>query len=99
MVRRGGVVAAAAPVPQPQVNAGLAQVTQNLRTFLDPQIRANKVSVLEAADRTTVRINGDGLFDSGSANVKPAFLPLLVQIGKELNTVQGKVLVLSLIHI
>ncbi len=93
MVRRGGVVAAAAPVPQPQVNAGLAQVTQNLRTFLDPQIRANKVSVLEAADRTTIRINGDGLFDSGSANVKPAFLPLLVQIGKELNTVQGKVLV------
>ena len=47
----------------------------------------------EDADKTTVRIRGDGLFDSGSANVKPAFLPLLAQIGKELNTVQGRVLV------
>jgi len=93
MVRRGGVVAVAAPPPKPQANAGLAQVTQNLRTFLDPQIRAGKVSVLEAADRTTVRINGDGLFNSGSANIKPEFLPQLVDIGKELNTVQGKVLV------
>ena len=93
MVQRGGVVALPAAPPKPQVNAGLAQVTQNLRTFLDPQIRAGKVSVLEAADKTTVRINGDGLFDSGSAHVKPEFLPLLVQIGKELNTVQGKVLV------
>lgn len=93
MVRRGGVVALPATPPKPQVNAGYAQVTQNLRTFLDPQIRAGKVSVLEAADKTTVRINGDGLFDSGSANVKPEFLPLLVQISKELNTVQGKVLV------
>ncbi|MDG4594282.1 MAG: type IVB secretion system protein IcmH/DotU [Candidatus Contendobacter sp.] len=92
MVRRGGVpVVAAAP---PKANAGLAQVAQNLRTFLEPEIRQGLVAVLEEADRTTVRIRGDGLFDSGKAEVKPAFYELLQRrIGAELNKVQGRVLV------
>ena len=71
----------------------LNRVSRDLRNFLDPQIRQGLVDVIEDADKTTVRIRGDGLFASGSANVKPAFLPLLAQIGKELNTVQGRVLV------
>ena len=92
MVRRGGATAAPA-TPKPQVLNDLNRVSRDLRSFLDPQIRQGLVDVLEDADKTTVRIRGDGLFDSGSANVKPAFLPLLAQIGKELNTVQGRVLV------
>ena len=92
MVRRGGApTVAAAP---PKTNASLAQVAQNLRTFLEPEIRQGLVTVLEEADRTTVRIRGDGLFDSGKAEVKPAFYELLQQrIGTELNKVQGRVLV------
>ncbi len=91
MVRRGGVPTVAAT---PRVNASLAQVAQNLRTFLEPEIRQGLVAVLEEADRTTVRIRGDGLFDSGKAEVKPAFYELLQQrIGTELNKVQGRVLV------
>ena len=91
MVRRGGVPTVAAT---PKVNASLAQVAQNLRTFLEPEIRQGLVAVLEEADRTTVRIRGDGLFDSGKAEVKPAFYELLQQrIGTELNKVQGRVLV------
>ena len=91
MVRRGGVPAATA---SPKVNASLAQVAQNLRTFLEPEIRQGLVAVLEEADRTTVRIRGDGLFDSGKAEVKPAFYELLQQrVGTELNKVQGRVLV------
>jgi len=45
------------------------------------------------ADKTTIRIRGDGLFDSGKAEVKPAFYGLLQQIGNELNKVQGQVMV------
>lgn len=90
MVRRGGVPAVASP---PKPNANLAQVARNLRAFLDPQIRQGLVAVVEEADRTTVRIRGDGLFDSGKAEVKPAFQNLLQQIGAELNKVQGQVLV------
>ncbi len=90
MVRRGGITAAPAPG---KPNANLAQVTQNFRTFLDPQIRQGLVAVVEEADQTTVRIRGDGLFDSGKAEVKPAFQNLLQQIGSEINKVQGRVVV------
>jgi type VI secretion system protein ImpK len=90
MVRRGGVPAVASPL---KPNANLVQVTRNLRAFLDPQVRQGLVAVVEEADRTMVRIRGDGLFDSGKAEVKPAFHPLLQQIGAELNKVQGRVLV------
>jgi len=51
------------------------------------------VSVVEEADKTIVRIRGDGLFDSGKADVKLAFYGLLQQIGNEINKVQGRVLV------
>ena len=90
MVQRGGVPIAP---PPSKPNANLAQVTQNIRTFLDPQIRQGLVAVIEEADKTTVRIRGDGLFDSGKADVKPAFYNLLQQIGAEMNKVQGRVLV------
>ncbi len=90
MVRRGGIPAAASPL---KPNAGLAQVTRNLRAFLEPQVQQGLVAVVEEADRTTVRIRGDGLFDSGKAEVKPAFYNLLQQISAELNKVQGRVLV------
>ncbi|MBL8250290.1 MAG: type VI secretion system protein TssL, long form, partial [Candidatus Competibacter sp.] len=89
-VRRGGVEARPAAVKS---NANLAQIAQALRAFLDPQIRQGLVSVVEEADQTTVRLRGDGLFDSGKAEVKPAFYSLLQQIGAEMNKVQGRVLV------
>jgi len=92
MVRRGGVAVTPAPV-KPQAQDDRLRVTQDLRKFLDPQIRQGLIDVIDDADKTTIRIRGDGLFDSGSANLKPGFLPLLAQIGQELNTVQGKVLV------
>ncbi|MCB1918941.1 MAG: type IVB secretion system protein IcmH/DotU [Candidatus Competibacteraceae bacterium] len=92
MVQRNGAPAAPSPV-KPQVKSELNRVSQDLRTFLAPQINQGQVAVIEAADRTTIRIQGDGLFDSASANIKSAYLPLLAQIGKELNTVTGKVLV------
>lgn len=93
MVRRGGVAVQPAAAKLQPSNVGLTRFSQELRKFLDPEIRQGLVAVIEEADKTTVRIRGDGLFDSGSTNIKPAFLPLLARIGQELNTVQGRVLV------
>ncbi len=91
-VRRGGVTAVpAAGKP----NTNLAQITQDFRTFLDPQIRQGLVAVLAETDQTTVRIRGDGLFDSGKAEVKPTLQSLLQQIGAESNKVQGRILVIG----
>jgi len=91
MVRRVGVTAP--PPVQPPPNANQDEFRRELRRFLDPQIRQGLVAVIEEPNQTTIRIRGDGLFDSGKAQVKPAFQPLLQQIGKELNTVEGRVLV------
>lgn len=91
-VRRDGVTAKpAASRPNPN----LAQIARDLRAFLDPQIRQGLVAVIEEADQTTVRIRGDGLFDSGKTVVKPDFHNLLQQIGNELNKTQGRVLVVG----
>jgi len=90
MVRRGGVVAAPAPS---KPNTNLVPFTQHLRAFLDPQVRQGLVAVIEEADQTTIRIRGDGLFDSGKAEVKLTYQSLLQQIGTELNKVPGRVLV------
>ena len=92
MVQRSGVTAPLA-APKPQVQAARAQVAQGLRQFLQPQISQGLLDVIEDNDKTTIRIRGDGLFDSGKAEIKPAFLALLTQIGQELNTTQGRVLV------
>lgn len=88
--RGGGVPAAPAAV---KTDPGLTQTAQHLRTFLDPQVRQGLLSVVDGPDRTTVRIRGDGLFDSGKAEVKPAFQSLLQQIGGQLNQTPGRVLV------
>lgn len=90
---RGEAVVVGRPAAPLKPNVNLTQVTRNLRTFLEPQIRQGLVAVVEEADKTTVRIRGDGLFDSGKTEVKPAVYGLLQQIGAELNKVQGKVLV------
>jgi type VI secretion system protein ImpK len=90
---RGEAVAVGRPPAPLKPNVNLTQVTRNLRTFLEPQIRQGLVAVVEEADKTTVRIRGDGLFESGKTEVKPAIYNLLQQIGAELNKVQGKVLV------
>ncbi len=90
---RGEAVAVGRPPAPLKPNVNLTQVTRNLRAFLEPQIRQGLVAVVEEADKTTVRIRGDGLFESGKTEVKPAIYNLLQQIGAELNKVQGKVLV------
>lgn len=92
MVRRGGETAAPIAI-KPQVLAARNQFLDGLRKFLAPQIQQGLVDVIDSNGKTTIRIRGDGLFDSGSANIKSASLPLLTQIGQQLNTVQGKVLV------
>ena len=51
------------------------------------------MKVVEEIQQTTIRIRGDGLFESGKAEVKPALQGLLQQIGTEFTKVQGRVLV------
>lgn len=61
--------------------------------FLEPEVREGLVTVRDEADRSVVILRGDGLFDSGSTEVKSRYLPVLARVADALNTVSGAVLV------
>lgn len=85
---------AAAPTPPPVVVEPPAPAPRpRLAPFLEPEIRAGQVAVLDLEDRSVVTIRGDGTFRAGSATVEDSVLPLLRRIGEALNEVPGAVLV------
>jgi type VI secretion system protein ImpK len=85
-------VATAPPAPSAAVPA-VAPV--RVAKFLAADIERGLVSVTETADRSTVTLQGDGVFASGRAEVIDTFEPLLARIGDALRTVPGKVLVIG----
>ncbi|HBO2507444.1 DotU family type VI secretion system protein [Pseudomonas aeruginosa] len=64
-----------------------------LARFLADDIKAQRVAVEDAVDRSVVTIRGDELFASGSASVRDEFQPLLLRIADALRKVKGQVLV------
>lgn len=61
--------------------------------FLQPEVREGLVMVRDEADRSVVILRGDGLFDSGSTDVKARYLPVLSRVSDALNAVPGAVLI------
>jgi type VI secretion system protein ImpK len=89
----GGFDRTAPAVPPPVQGQPPAPPPMRLRGFLLEEIRLGLVAVDERPDRSTVTIRGDGLFPSGSATVKPNYLPILGRIAEALTEVPGQVLV------
>jgi type VI secretion system protein ImpK len=81
-------LARAAPPPPP---AAATPATLTLRKFLEGEIKAGLVSVREDAQTITINIRGRGVFPSGSAEIDPAFLPLLGRIGEAVNVEPGAI--------
>ncbi len=85
IVRAAPVVAPAEPVaPEPTI-------LDRLRAFLAPEIAARKVSVLGTISAPVIRINNQGLFASGRADVESGAIPLLGKIGAALTREKGLV--------
>ncbi|MDM0117249.1 DotU family type VI secretion system protein [Variovorax sp. J22R133] len=64
-----------------------------LAKFLEPEVKAGLVTVTDEADRSTVRLRGDSLFASGSAEPMAQSLPVLNRVGQALAEVKGEVLI------
>lgn len=64
-----------------------------LAKFLEREIAEGLVTVADHENRSVVTILGDGLFESGSAELRSEYLPVLDRIGTELTRVKGQVLV------
>jgi type VI secretion system protein ImpK len=89
----GVKTAVAQPAAAPKAAVALEPVKPRLATFLAPEISQGLVSVAETPGKSTVTLHGDGMFDSGSADVSRGFYPLLDRIGDALKTVPGRVVV------
>ena len=63
--------------------------------FLAPEVAAGLVTVNETAGRTTITLRGEGMFDSGSAEVNGRMTGLLARIGDALATLPGKIIVIG----
>lgn len=89
----GKLAAIDVPVVQRAVPVATAPDPERLRKFLEPEIVEKLVEVKDQADRSVVTILGDGLFDSGRADVKPRYDAVLRRIAQALNEVPGTVVV------
>ncbi|MDM9559504.1 MULTISPECIES: DotU family type VI secretion system protein [Bordetella] len=64
-----------------------------LAVFLAPEIRDDLVTVRDEVDRSVVVLRGDGLFESGSADVREQYLPVLSRVADALRETEGNILV------
>lgn len=62
-----------------------------LARFLADDIKAQRVAVEDAVDRSVVTLRGDELFASGSASVSDEVQPVLLRIAEALRQVKGAV--------
>ncbi len=79
--------AQAAPVAAPQPSNFVAR----LHKFLEPEIKAGLVVVLEDPQSVTVRLTAKNMFDSGQATLNSNYLSLIARIGEALQEEQGGV--------
>ncbi len=66
-----------------------------LKELLASEEAAGRLKVEEFGDKTVVTLVASNLFRSGSAHVNPDFLPTLVAIGRALEQVPGRVLIVG----
>ncbi len=82
--------AAAAPAA-PQGPPPQSQLSIKLHKFLEPEIKAGLVVVMEDAQSLTVRLTARNLFGSGEASLTSTYEPLVARIGEALQDEQGAV--------
>jgi type VI secretion system protein ImpK len=66
-----------------------------LKEFLQPEIRAGRVTVDELPDRIVVSISGDNLFDSGSEIISSQYHDIIRRIGEGLEQTKGRIKVVG----
>ena len=84
-----------APPPKPVIQppSPTAPAPLTLTEYLEPEILRGQLAVLESFDHGTVRLLGDSLFSSGSANVNANADALIEHTGSILNNYSGAVVV------
>ncbi|MBS0315774.1 MAG: type VI secretion system protein TssL, long form [Proteobacteria bacterium] len=79
------------PPPPPPIEPSAS--TKDVRAFLEPDVKAGNVAVLEDPQSFTVRILNRNMFGSGQATLNPSYLPLLNRIATALRKEKGDILI------
>ena len=90
-------IRAALAVPAVRVNYPAVTVPRasRLKELLAPEEAAGRLKVEEFADKTVVTLLAPNLFRSGSAHVNTDFNPTLLNVGRAIEKVPGRVLVVG----
>ncbi len=83
------------PVARSVVPAAPGARTSGLRELLAPQIASGRVSVEESGERTLITLAVGDLFTSGSGNINPAYETLVREVGRALDSVPGRIIVIG----
>ena len=87
------IVSLRVPQPQRAPPPPAVEPAPRLARFLEPEIQQGLLTVTDEADRSIVRLRGDNVFASGSADPIAAALPVLRRIGLALAQAPGPVLI------
>jgi type VI secretion system protein ImpK len=77
--------------PKAQVLKPQPAPVARLQKFLQPEIDEKLVTVDDQADKSVIVLLGDGMFDSGSTEVKPRYKIVIQRVSDALNAVPGDV--------
>ena len=77
--------------PKAQVLKPQPAPVARLGKFLQPEIDEKLVTVDDQADKSVIVLLGDGMFDSGSTEVKPRYKIVIQRVSDALNTFTGEV--------
>jgi type VI secretion system protein ImpK len=88
-------IGVAPPPPPPPPSPVVVQATQSLEGFLAAEQREGLVEVFNRGRDIVVLLRGEGLFESGSADIRPGFLGTIARIGQALEDRAGMVRVVG----
>ena len=77
--------------PKAQVLKPQPAPERRLGKFLQPEIDEKLVTVDDQADKSVIVLLGDGMFDSGSTEVKPRYKIVIQRVSDALNAFTGEV--------
>lgn len=90
---RLGIVSSQIAAPAQEVAPPVSKL--RLHDLLRPEIDQDLLSVEQNGLESLIRIKSDTLFGSGSATVEAQFIPIFERIGKAVDQVSGRILVIG----
>jgi type VI secretion system protein ImpK len=88
-------VSNAEPAPEPEPAKPAPTLFNDLRTFLEPEIKNGDVVLLERNGKIVIRIMSKGFFASGSDKIMTRYYPLLDKISQALSTISQRIVVVG----